>query len=76
QYSLMTFSEVFEPKTSENHTKLIAMLDAVNDYSLPIERVVERYFDVNNITSYLAFNMLMANPDSSAQNYLHVQSSQ
>lgn len=70
QYDLKAFSEVLEPKTSEDHAKLIAMLDAVNDYSIPIENVIEQYFDVNNLTSYLAFNLLMANPDSSAQNYL------
>jgi spore coat protein H len=70
KYDLNEFSEVLEPKTSEDHTKLIAMLDAVNDYAIPIENVVEKYFDVGNLTSYLAFNLLMANPDSNAQNYL------
>ncbi len=70
KYDLSAFSEVLEPKTSEDHTKLIAMLDAVNDYTIPIENVVEKYFDAGNLTSYLAFNLLMANPDSSAQNYL------
>jgi spore coat protein H len=69
-YNLNEFSEVLEPKTSEDHTKLIAMLDAVNDYTIPIENVVEKYFDTGNLTSYLAFNLLMANPDSNAQNYL------
>lgn len=68
-YSLSKFSEVLEPKTGEDHTKLIAMLDAVNDYTISIESVIDQYFDINNLTSYLAFNLLMANPDSSAQNY-------
>ena len=70
KYDLKSFSEVLEPKTGEDHTKLIAMLEAVNDYAIPIESVVEKYFDINNLTSYLAFNLLMGNPDSSAQNYL------
>lgn len=70
EYNLATFSEVLEPKTTEDHTKLIAMLEAVNDYTQPIENVVDKYFDIDNLTSYLAFNILMANPDSNAQNYL------
>ncbi len=70
EYNLNAFSEVLEPKTSEDHTKLIAMLEAVNDYTIPIENVFTKYFDVDNLMSYLAFNLLMANPDSNAQNYL------
>lgn len=70
EYDLGTFSEVLEPKTGEDHQKLLDMLDAVNDYSRPIEDVIETHFDLDNLTSYLAFNMLMANPDSNAQNYL------
>lgn len=69
-YDLNTFSEVLEPKTGNDHQKLLAMLDAVNDYSIPIEQVIEKHFDLDNLTSYLAFNILMANPDSDAQNYL------
>ena len=63
------FEEILEPKSNSDHKKLLEMLDAVNDYTIPIEDTIDRYFDLNNLTSYLAFNMLMANPDSNAQNY-------
>ena len=69
-YDLAAFSEVLEPKTGDDHRKLIEMLEAVNDFERPIEEVVEKHFDLDNLTSYMAFNMLMANPDSNAQNYL------
>ena len=69
-YDLSEFDDVLEPKTGENHKKLIEMLDAINDYSIPIEDTIANYFDINNLTSYLAYNILMANPDSNAQNYL------
>ena len=69
-YDLAAFSEVLEPKTGNDHRKLIEMLEAVNDYERPIEEVIAKYFDLDNLTSYMAFNMLMANPDSNAQNYL------
>ena len=69
-YDRSEFDDVLEPKTGENHKKLIEMLEAVNDYSIPIENTIANYFDINNLTSYIAYNILMANPDSNAQNYL------
>ena len=69
-YDPEAFATVLEPKTSEDHTKLLEMLDAVNDDSIPIQQVLDTYFDLDNLTSYLAFNLLMGNPDSNAQNYL------
>lgn len=69
-YDLRKFSELLEPKTTEDHSKLLEMLDAVNNAAIPIEQIAGKYFDIDNLTSYLAFNILMANPDSDAQNYL------
>ncbi len=63
------FNEVLEVKTTQDHSKLIAMLDAVNNYEIPIEDTIEKYFDVDNLLSYIAFNIIMGNPDSNAQNY-------
>lgn len=68
-YDELAFNTVLEPKTSMDHAKLIEMLDAVNDFSRPISDVLDKYFDVDNLLSYLAFNILMDNPDSNAQNY-------
>ena len=68
-YDLKRFREVLEPKSDGDHLKLLRMLDALNDYSIPIEDIVERHFDLDNLTSFLAFNMLMGNRDSNSQNY-------
>lgn len=68
-YDVNVFSEVLEPKNDEDHSKLIEMLEAVNNYALPIEEVIGTYFDVENLTSYMAFNLLLSNADSNAQNY-------
>ena len=68
-YDVNVFSEVLEPKSDEDHSKLIEMLEAVNNYALPIEEVIGTYFDVENLTSYMAFNLLLSNADSNAQNY-------
>lgn len=69
-YDAQAFSEILETKTGEDHTKLLEMLDAVNNYTIPTEEVLDTYFDTDNLTSYLAFNLLMGNEDSDAQNYL------
>lgn len=69
EYDEKAFSDVLEPKKTTDHSKLIEMLEAVNDYSVPIDKVIDKYFDAGNLTSYLAFNLLMLNPDSNAQNY-------
>ena len=69
-YDEALFETVLESKTGDDHTKLLAMLDAVNDYSLSTEEVLDTYFDIDNLTSYMAFNLLMGNQDSNAQNYL------
>lgn len=68
-YDQLAFERVYEPKTSLDHRKLLEMLDAVNDYTRPISEILDEYFDVNNLINYVAFNMLMDNPDSNAQNY-------
>ena len=69
-YDIAAFSEILEPKTSQDHSKLLNMLDMLNDFSIPIEEVAQKHFNIDNLTSYLAFNLLMFNPDSNAQNYL------
>ncbi|MEG2251553.1 MAG: CotH kinase family protein, partial [Clostridia bacterium] len=68
-YDLAAFSAVLEPKINEDLEKLLAMLDAVNDYDQPIEAVVEKYFDMENLTSFLAYNILMGNVDTNTQNF-------
>lgn len=69
EFDEAAFRQVLEPKTTNDHEGLLKMLDAVNDLSQPIDEVISRYFDMDNLTSYLAFNMLMGNADSDAQNY-------
>ena len=69
-YDLQAFSQVLEPKTDEDHRKLLSMLDAVNDYTIPIEETVSKYFNMDNLTSFLAYNILMGNVDTNSQNYL------
>lgn len=65
-----TFDTVLETKNGNDHTKLIAMLDDLNDYSIPIERTIEKHFNPDNLMSFVAYNLLMGNADFNSQNFL------
>lgn len=69
EYDITAFEEQLEIKGDDDHTKLIAMLDAVNDYTVPIEEVVEEYFDAENLCYWMAFHILAGNTDTEARNY-------
>lgn len=69
-YDESAFEALLEIKGSDDHSKLIAMLKDVNDISIPIEEVVEKWFDKENICSFLAFNILTGNIDTQSRNAL------
>ena len=48
---------------------MIAMLEDVNDYSIPIEETVEKWFDTENIFYWMGFHILMGNEDTQSRNY-------
>ena len=55
-----------------DNSKLIRMLDAVNDYSIPIDTILEDYFDEENLTYWMGFQILMGNVDTQNRNmYLY-----
>lgn len=63
------FESILEIKGSKDHTKLLAMLDDVNNYSLNINEVVKRHFDRENYLTWVATNILMGNQDITTQNF-------
>ncbi len=48
------------------------MLEAVNDYSIPIDTVLEEYFDEENITYWMGFQILMGNVDTQNQTCIYI----
>lgn len=67
-YDLEAFEALLEIKGDDDHTKLIAMLDAVNDYSRTAEEVLEEYFDIENLAYWMAFHILVGNYDTQSRN--------
>lgn len=66
------FNYYLETKGSSDHTKLIEMLEKLNDESQPMEKLLETYFDVENIAYWMAFQLLTGNTDTQSRNiYLY-----
>lgn len=69
-YNESEFSKILEIKGNKDHSKLIQMLDEVNNANIPIEQTFEKYFNPDNYFTWLAFNILMGNLDTQSQNFL------
>lgn len=67
-YNVDAFEELLEIKGSNDHSKLIAMLQDVNDYSVSIDEVIDRWFCEDNLFSWMAFHILMGNIDTQSRN--------
>jgi spore coat protein H len=68
-YDEDTFSTVLEIHGNDDHAKLIRMLDDVNNWAIPIEQTFAQYFDEDNYFTWMAFNILVENVDTHAQNF-------
>lgn len=62
------FEGMLEIKGDTDHSKLIEMLDVLNDYSVPIDEVLDQYFDRENLMYWLAFEILTGNVDTQSRN--------
>lgn len=68
-YNLKAFEQLLEVKGSDDHQKLINMLDRLNDYSVSIDTILKENFDVENLSYWMAFHILMGNTDTQSRNF-------
>ena len=68
-YDVTEFEKYIEIKGNDDHSKLIQMLQELNDYTIPIEEVFAKWFDEENYFSWLAFHILMGNKDTQSRNF-------
>ena len=68
-YDEEAFSKILEIKGNKDHSKLIKMLEDVNDPTIPIEQTFEKHFNTDNYFTWLGFNILMGNLDTQSQNF-------
>jgi hypothetical protein len=67
---------IIDPKANEDNDKLLRMLVALHDNATPIGEIVDRYFQRDNLVTWLAVNILLNNIDTLTQNfYLYSPSS-
>ncbi len=57
-----------EIKGDEDLGKLQSVIEQVNNYAIPIERIIDEHFDAENICYWMAFNILIGNYDVGARN--------
>lgn len=67
-YDLAAFEERLEVKGNTDHTKLIQMLEALNDVSIGVDTLMEKHFDSENLAYWLAFEILIGNTDTQSRN--------
>ena len=71
-YDQKAFEKLLEIKGDSDHTKLINMLTALNDNSQPIDSILKKYFDRENLTYWMAYQILTGNVDTQNRNtYLY-----
>jgi spore coat protein H len=64
------FEKILELENdNKNHSNLIAMINAVNDETIPLNSTMQTYFDRNNYIVWLAVNILAGNRDTINQNF-------
>ena len=68
-YDEFAFSTVLEIKGNLDHTKLIQMLEDVNNFSIPIEQIFDNYFNADNYFTWMAYNILVGNVSTESTNY-------
>ncbi|MCT4598330.1 MAG: CotH kinase family protein [Vallitalea sp.] len=69
-YSKKEFERVLEIRGNNNHTKLIEMLQAVNDMNRDINEVIDIYFDKENYLTWIGTNILFDNYKTNNSNFL------
>lgn len=62
------FEYLIETKGDDNHQKLIDMLKDVNDFSKSADDVLDKHFDIENLSYWMAFHILMGNADTQSRN--------
>lgn len=62
------FEQYLEIKGARDNKKLNDAVEAINNYMKPIDEVIEEYFDAENLSYWMAYNILIGNYDSGARN--------
>ncbi len=70
EYSEADFEQVLTIREAENHSKLIELIDAVNNPILGFEELFSTYFNEDNYLTWLGFSLLVGAEDILNHNYI------
>lgn len=68
-FSQEAFEQVLKCKGKQDNQKLIDLVDMINDVSIDINDIIGKYIDRDNYITWLAYNILVANIDTTVQNF-------
>ncbi len=68
-YNEKDFEDILEIKNGTDHSKLLNMLDDVNNKYVHINTVIDKHFDRENLLTWMAINILTDNIDTASRNY-------
>ncbi len=68
EYNEDSYSRYIEVKGDRDPTKLQNIISKVNNYAIPIDRIIEDNFDAQNLCYWMAFNIMTGNYDTGARN--------
>ena len=63
------FENSLEIKRGEDHRKLVEMLTAMNDPAQSFDAILDRYFNRNNVLTWITANLLMHQHDAITHNF-------
>ncbi len=69
-YDEKAFEQLIEIKGSNDHSKLIAMLEDINDDTVSTKEIMYKWFEEDNLLSWLAFQIVTGNKDTISRNTL------
>lgn len=69
-YDEEAFEDVLKIREGKDHTKVLQMLEDVNDMNKDFEEVFSTYFNEENYLTWMASNILLGNEDTIAHNFI------
>lgn len=70
EYDEEEFESILSIREANDHSKLLEMLDALNDGTSNFDTVFHQYFNEDNYLTWLSFNLLMGNNDIINHNFI------
>jgi len=63
------FNEILEIRGNNDHRKLLAMLESINNDEIHINDTIDMFFDIDNYLTWLAINILFGHTTSSHEDF-------